>query len=113
MALDFASAGYLRGGKKEVKNQLVVVKGGKKEGTTGATVGAETTVVTALYDEQSGETSFDTTNLSPGHSHDHDHTATAAVRRCNWRRASPSAFPWRAAQSTALTTRCATWKRRG
>ena len=73
MALDFASAGYLRGGKKEVKNQLVVVKGGKKEATTGATVGAETTVVTALYDEQSGETSFDTTNLNPGHSHDHGH----------------------------------------
>ena len=59
MALDFASSGYLRGGKKEVKNQLVVVTGGKKEGSTGSTVGAETTVVTALYDDASGTTSFE------------------------------------------------------
>ncbi|MAV47729.1 MAG: vitamin B12-dependent ribonucleotide reductase [Alphaproteobacteria bacterium TMED89] len=59
MALDFASSGYLRGGKKEVKNQLVVVTGGKKEGTSGSTVGGETTVVTALYDDASGTTSFE------------------------------------------------------
>ena len=59
MALDFASSGYLRGGKKEVKNQLVVVTGGKKEGSTGATVGGDTTVVTALYDDASGTTSFE------------------------------------------------------
>jgi len=59
MALDFASSGYLRGGKKEMKNQLVVVTGGKKEGSTGGTVGGETTVVTALYDDASGTTSFE------------------------------------------------------